>query len=148
MKETNFYEGLQNLGSYFGKQLSQEQRLMYFRDLEYISERNFEAAVRSIVRSKKPNPGQFPTIFEIRGMCPPDDTKHYNPDEDLNEYYQRITVKDLWQGLKILESQGAESFKSFCRTNHFRNEDIERVEYKHKVANTQEQAKKLTEGIG
>ena len=66
----------------------------------------------------------------------------------MNDYYKRITVQDLWQALRILEGQGRESMLTFCRTKHINDEDIERIEYKSRVANTKEQVEKLAEGIG
>ncbi len=148
MKETHFFDGMAQLSSYFSKSLTDTQKDYYFSDLKYISEKNFTHAIKSLIRNKKPNAGQFPTIFEIRGMCPPDTTRHYNPDETMLGYYHRITAVDLWQAFNILTNPGYDSFMSFCRTNHFNDEDIERVENKHKRVYPQGRLKKLLSKVG
>lgn len=153
MNAISFYEGMEQLSNFFGKKITDKQRDLYFEDLKYISDIAFDYAIKTIIRNRKPNPGQFPTITELKDMCPrPSPVQRHNPNETEEQYYHRVTVSHLWKALGVLESKGREAFLSFCNKYNFNQEDIERVENKHRMYKAtpviQEKAKELFNQIG
>jgi len=125
------------LSDFFGKKLSQAQQDFYFKDLKYISKDSFDHAVRATMRGRKPNPGNFPTIEEVQALCPKQQSDiNYNSDENEMDYYKRITVNDLWEALSILQKRSHDHFLRYCQSKNISDEDIERVEWKHKYAIT------------
>ena len=135
MNVQNFYDGMEQLSSFFGKRLSQQQQDLYFNELKYITKDSFNHAVKSIQRGRKPNPGNFPTIDEIQAICPKQKSDfNYRIDETNEQYYQRIMVSDLWKALDILIKKGNDEFMEYGRRMHFSNDDIDRVEYKFERA--------------
>jgi len=126
---------MEQLSSFFGKRLSQQQQDLYFNELKYITKDSFNHAVKSIQRGRKPNPGNFPTIDEIQAICPKQKSDfNYRIDETNEQYYQRIMVSDLWKALDILIKKGNDEFMEYGRRMHFSNDDIDRVEYKFERA--------------
>ena len=135
MNVQNFYDGMEQLSSFFGKRLTQQQQDLYFKELKYITKDSFDHAVKSIQRGRKPNPGNFPTIDEIQAICPKQKSDfNYRGDETDEQYYQRIMVSDLWNALNILKNQGNEKFMEHCRRMHFSDDDIDRVQCKFNMA--------------
>lgn len=134
MNIENFYNSLENLSSYFNKELSPRQKEFYFADLKYITTENFNYTIREIIKKSKPTPYNFPTISDIKGLCPQDQPPlQWIPDESEDRYYRRIKVDHLFTALKTLTDNGVESFKSYHRSNHFTAEDVERVWFKFKI---------------
>lgn len=143
MDLTNFYEGMKQLSSFFGKNLTPDQSDFYYNDLKYVSKDQFSFACKTIQKERKPNPGNFPTIREIQALCPKElSGPQYHTDETECEYYKRITVSHLWQAYNILKNNGKEQFLRFCRANNFSDDDIERVEWKLKYSITPEKLEK------
>ena len=142
---TNFYEGIKQLSSFFGKNLSSGQSDFYFNELKYVSKDSFDHAGRAIMKGKKPMPGNFPTIEEIQALCPKQRSDStYNQGETEDEYYKRITVDDLFNALIILQKNGHEQFIRYCKTRNINQDDIERIEFKNKYVITPEKlAKKI-----
>ena len=135
MNVQNFYDGMEQLSSFFGKRLSQQQQDLYFNELIYITKDSFDHAVKSIQRGRKPNPGNFPTIDEVQAICPKQKSDYgYRQDETDEQYYQRIMVSDLWNALNILKNQGNEKFMEYCQRMHFSEDDIDRVRCKFNMA--------------
>jgi len=134
---------MKHLSSFFGKNLSSGQSDFYYNDLKYISKDSFNHAVRAIMKGRKPNPGNFPTIEEIQALCPKQRSDSvWNGGETEDEYYKRITVDDLFSALTVLQKSGREQFLAFCKTRNISSDDIERVEFKNKYVITPEKLKK------
>ena len=143
MDSTNFYEGIKQLSEFFGKRLTPEQSDFYFYDLKYIGKSAFDHAVRAIMKGRKPMPGNFPTIEDVQALCPRQKSDFtYNQYETEQEYYKRITVDNLFTALQVLEKEGREQFIRYCNANNFSEDDIERVEWKHKYAITADKVMK------
>ena len=135
MKEMIFLDGMEQLSSFFGKNLMASQQDFYFKELGYISDSSFIFAVKTIQRNRKPNQSNFPTIDEIQGLCPTRTSEYsYNPDETDEQYYHRITVSYLWIALNILKDKGNEQFMRYCKSMHFSESDIDAVQCKFKMA--------------
>ena len=136
MNAQHFYEGMEQLSSFFGKKLMSQQHDYYFKELSYIPKDSFMFAVRSIQKGRKPNPGNFPTIEEIQGICPPKTSAHsYHEGETDEQYYNRITITHLWEALNILKNQGQDQFFKYCQRLNFSEDDIDRVQCKFKTIN-------------
>ena len=145
MDLTNFYEGIKQLSSFFGKNLSNGQAEFYFKEVSYITKDSFDHAVRAILKGRKPNPGNFPTIEEIQALCPKQRSDSvWNHGETEEEYYRRVSVDDLFVALTVLQKSGREQFLRHCKTNNISQDDIERIEFKDKYVITPEKlAKKI-----
>jgi len=125
------------LGNFFGKHLTEPQTEFYFNELKYIKKDSFDHAVRSITKGRKPNPGNFPTIEEFQALCPRQQSDiNYNSNESDVDYYKRITVQDLCEALSILQKRGHDQFLRYYQSKNVSEEDIERVEWKHKYGIT------------
>jgi len=135
MNVQNFYDGMEQLSSFFGKRLSQQQQDLYFEELKYIIKGSFDHAVKSIQRGRKPNPGNFPTIEEIQAICPKQKSDYgYRNGETEEQYSKRITIADLWKALDVLIKKGNDEFMEHGRRMHFSEDDIDRVQCKYSVA--------------
>lgn len=144
MNANDFYEGIAQLSDFFGKQLNEKQRDFYFSELKYASIDSFKHAVKSCLKERKPNPGNFPTITELQSLCPKDKSYNinYRSDETEDQYYQRITINYLWEAYNILKNNGHDRFLRFCESRKINNDDIERVEFKLKHTITPEKLEK------
>jgi len=128
---------MEQMGDFFGKQLSQPQKDFYFKDLNYITKDDFEHVIRSLMRGRKPSPANFPTIEDIQAICPREKSDmDYRQTESEMDYYKRIAVTDLWQAFNILEKSGHDQFLRYCKAKNFNEDDVERVEWKHKYGIT------------
>ena len=137
MELNRFCESIRNLGNFFGKHLTEDQTELYFNELKYIQKDSFDHAIRAIMKGRKPNPGNFPTIEEFQAICPKQQCDiTYNSDESEMDYYHRITITELWEAYNILDKNGHEQFLRFCRAKNISADDIERVEWKHKYGIT------------
>jgi len=144
MDSTLFYENIKTLSDFFGKNLTEKQADFYFSELKYASIDSFKHAVKSCLKERKPNPGNFPTITELQSLCPKDKLYNinYNSNETEEQYYQRITVNDLWEAYNVLKTNGQDRFLKFCESRKINGDDIERVEWKLKYTITPEKLEK------
>lgn len=129
------------LSDFFGKNLTEKQTEFYFSELKHASVDSFRHATKTCLKERKPNPGNFPTITELQALCPKErsyQTSNYKQDETEEQYYKRVTVQDLWEALKVLENNGHDQFLRFCRARHISDDDIDRVECKHKFSISKE----------
>lgn len=134
MKDLHFYDGMKKLSDYFGKKTTDDQNEFYFDELSYISEFDFDRAIKVLIRNRKPIPRFFPTIEDIQNLCrKKTQTTEYNPEETEIQYYRRIKVDHLWVALKTLKTKGHEDFLKYSQTMNFNDEDIERVENKNRM---------------
>jgi len=139
---------MKNLSSFFGKNLSTGQSEFYYNDLKYITKDSFDHAVRAIMKGRKPNPGNFPTIEEIQALCPKQKTDSiYNQGETESEYYKRITVQDLWDALAVLQKNGHDQFLRYCKSRNINQDDIERIEFKNRYVITPEKLARKIETV-
>ena len=134
MQKLHFYNGIQTMTEYFGKNLTDRQQDYYFEDLKYASENDFDFAIKNLIRKIKPNPGNFPTIVDIQALCPQQKKASvYNNEETDAQYYRRITIDYLWTAYRILQNKGYDDFLKYCNDNNFNDSDIDSVECKHKM---------------
>jgi len=137
MELSHFCVSIRDLGSFFGKHLTEAQTEFYFKELNYITKDSFDHAVRATMKGRKPNAGNFPTIEDFQALCPRQKSDvNYNYNESEMEYYERITVDDLFKALDVLEKQGRDKFIAYCKIRHISADDIERVEWKLKYSIT------------
>ena len=136
MNARNFYGGMESLSDYFCKKLTQKQQDFYFNELDYIDSDSFDHAIQTLQRTKKPTPGFFPTIDEIRSLCPVKQHRFmHNGEETEMDYYKRVTIDYLWSAHNILNSQGDDAMVAYCKQHHINDEDVERVRRKLQGSN-------------
>ena len=111
-----------------------------------------KSSIDEIIASRRPSAGNFPTIREIINGCCVWLDQHldvkferteFDPIEDLSY----PTIK-LWEGFRLLQSQGQDAFKRFATSNRMPEKDIERVIAKHTCVISQDEVAKLTKRVG
>jgi hypothetical protein len=124
---------MEQLSSFFGKKLLSAQQDFYFEELAYIPGEAFFYTIKVLQKTRKPNPGSFPTIEEIQAICPPKVSVHsVNPNETEEQYHRRVTIRHLWEAVRIYERSGRENFIEHCRALRFSRDDMDRCECKTK----------------
>jgi len=137
MELTEFQVEWDKLVSWFNaRSIKQEQTLRAYSRIKTYPLSSVEYSVGQIIESRRPTPGNFPTIIELINGCCEWLDQHpeerfartvYDPDDD-----PAYPIGKMWDGYYVLEREGFESFSAFAMKNRMPRKDFDRVMAKHR----------------
>ena len=154
----NFEKNMKRMCQRFNRKVDSDLFDIFYDRLSHIPEKAFDTITDAIIDDMK----FFPTPMEIKNRYfqwrkdnPQAAKVEYYPDETDEEYFRRITVSHLWQGLHILKNKGEDPFMDYCNSNYIRGsktntdidpDDVDGIRCKLRMSLKNHEA--LTENIG
>ena len=148
---TDFEENIGKLVRWFKTKLNAEHTRTMYQKLQRWPVEALRFAVDEMIENKKPSPGNFPTVSELRSVMSVWVNNHprecfarteFDPVEDFN-----YPIQKLYQAVDILVQVGPKAFENFCRVNRMPANDKERCINKARSAYPEAEVDKMIAGV-
>jgi hypothetical protein len=147
----DFDEQVGRLVGWFKAKINQAHTKTMYKKLHSWPRAALQDSVDILIETRRPMPGNFPTIIEIRDLMSTWLSNHpremfarmaFDPVEDL-----RYPIDNLVVAMNILANRGKAPFENYCRQYRMPQKDQERVINKVRAAWPESKVSGFIEGV-